>query len=1059
MAYMDTKRMPLATDQHGHHPLGPQHPSPYTSRPPPPIPTPSQTLPPPPVFHQHPPPQVSHFVAPRLSAGPHQPPPPLAAPVSHGDPHERLEHGYNAPRSGHATPVNRHQQDGPYQRPPSTPAPGQALPPVPPTDRPAMDVPPGSFLPHPSHHPEQQHTVYAPLAQSGPPAPTMMEQHYVQPTHAYAPQYQMYPPNMHMSHSNSRKKSMRASQACDKCRERKSKCDEQRPCSTCKEQNIECHYKDNQPSKTDKNNAAVSEVLERLLDCMGNLDERISSLDERISSLDERLNSRLDGLSDRPDRNEARSVPHLPEIEKLSRQGSTVGSRTPDIGKMSRQGSRNDTPTPSQAQSQYQSQSQSFSQTQDQQKSVKEKEKENTNFAGHSTAVHNVLLLWPSIDPLLANTCIGDQRDYVIQAEERCLLRLYGRGEKPSQDGVVIGAASPAYGSGSDDFGVSPPDGYAPSEVETRRSDPMSDAALNMEPNTLIQLFEKYKKHIHRLHPFLDTDAIGKYLKVFIQNHSSDKYPGSPFLTNGAADVHRHNLKRKRSEAGIPAYLSSSESASYPSNALKRLPERSVKNALLYLVFALGRVCEAENPIPGPATEVRQSNPMTLSFSSNSPMTKLSPASPQLSTIGMISPAMDSFKGGVDSRGSSFDGSPYVERKYGDNVDVIPGLAYYREACAILGDFTDSTDLACAQACLLACLYKGQLGRVKESFCWIIRASAICQHRVKLDNLRECKKDNREIDKKTNLALLAYWSCLQLESDMLAELDYAHSGISSLEGEMPYPNIVQDEEFFESGDDALDRVNTYYTAQLFLRRRLNRVHASLYGVDLSTQPPEKLVTLLRDHDDLLTLWRSVARGTLWNDGEKPHDDILVARLRAKFYGARYVITRPFLDYALHVMDEVKDGRRLEDVTRDAKGNQRPNALALFRAIQSMTEEEIQVKAKICVESAMQSTVAFDKVRDHRLIVTNIMGTAHAQFGNMLALTATHQSNKPWLKRLVGEVQLYDLLERTIKFLRHWILASATLKIDHEVLETIMRTLFPRGRPHRKDVKPGGSFSS
>lgn len=35
-------------------------------------------------------------------------------------------------------------------------------------------------------------------------------------------------------------------------------------------------------------------------------------------------------------------------------------------------------------------------------------------------------------------------------------------------------------------------------------------------------------------------------------------------------------------------------------------------------------------------------------------------------------------------------------------------------------------------------------------------------------------------------------------------------------------------------------------------------------------------------------------------------------------------------------------------------------------------------AHICVQAAMHSTVAFDGVLDHRrLIVTNIMGTAHA----------------------------------------------------------------------------------
>lgn len=60
----------------------------------------------------------------------------------------------------------------------------------------------------------------------------------------------------------------------------------------------------------------------------------------------------------------------------------------------------------------------------------------------------------------------------------------------------------------------------------------------------------------------------------------------------------------------------------------------------------------------------------------------------------------------------------------------------------------------------------------------------------------------------------------------------------------------------------------------------------------------------------------------WNDSEPPHPDILAARLRAKYYGARYITTRPFLDYALHVMDEVERGINLEEVTKDARGDKR-----------------------------------------------------------------------------------------------------------------------------------------
>lgn len=135
---------------------------------------------------------------------------------------------------------------------------------------------------------------------------------------------------------------------------------------------------------------------------------------------------------------------------------------------------------------------------------------------------------------------------------------------------------------------------------------------------------------------------------------------------------------------------------------------------------------------------------------------------------------------------------------------------------------------------------------------------------------------------------------------------------------------------------------------------------------------------LNDLDRTLQGWRDLPHPvTFWNDSEEPHPDIVAARLRAKYYGARYVTTRPFLDYALHVMDRVANGERLENVTVDAKGNSRPQEIALFKAIEMMPLETIQHKVRVCVDSAMKSTVALDGVNDHRLIVTNIMGTAHA----------------------------------------------------------------------------------
>lgn len=76
---------------------------------------------------------------------------------------------------------------------------------------------------------------------------------------------------------------------------------------------------------------------------------------------------------------------------------------------------------------------------------------------------------------------------------------------------------------------------------------------------------------------------------------------------------------------------------------------------------------------------------------------------------------------------------------------------------------------------------------------------------------------------------------LTLCSDILAELDYPHSGLSAMEGTVNWPNNVLDEEasrkiVSETATD-LDMINIYYSAQLFLRKHLNQIHTRLYGID------------------------------------------------------------------------------------------------------------------------------------------------------------------------------------------------------------------------------------
>ena len=152
---------------------------------------------------------------------------------------------------------------------------------------------------------------------------------------------------------------------------------------------------------------------------------------------------------------------------------------------------------------------------------------------------------------------------------------------------------------------------------------------------------------------------------------------------------------------------------------------------------------------------------------------------------------------------------------------------------------------------LLAGLYKGQLARVKESMSWISmagRAILILLDQYKLynesywtahgdGNMREQyeKAQARIKTKQHSLIVLASWTCLQLESDILAEVKLPSSGIQNIESMLLMPHVPDDE---TTGNESIQEVNNdgtsdtvllFYTSQTFLRKRLNQVHKELYG--------------------------------------------------------------------------------------------------------------------------------------------------------------------------------------------------------------------------------------
>jgi hypothetical protein len=168
----------------------------------------------------------------------------------------------------------------------------------------------------------------------------------------------------------------------------------------------------------------------------------------------------------------------------------------------------------------------------------------------------------------------------------------------------------------------------------------------------------------------------------------------------------------------------------------------------------------------------------------------------------------------------------------------------------------------------------------------------------------------------------------------------------------------------------------------------------------------------------LDLWRSSLPLIMrWEDSDPPATDINAARMRAKYYGAKYIIHQPLLYHALHYGPT---GERLSSVSQTSENSPRSSASTLQKQQMSpsMTDSSHRGSAhmqymlsnigstpsklsssfpqgwtpptvnlrelppklhracKACVESAILSTEAFDGIED-RLVVTNIFGTAHA----------------------------------------------------------------------------------
>lgn len=215
---------------------------------------------------------------------------------------------------------------------------------------------------------------------------------------------------------------------------------------------------------------------------------------------------------------------------------------------------------------------------------------------------------------------------------------------------------------------------------------------------------------------------------------------------------------------------------------------------------------------------------------------------------------------------------------------------------------------------------------------------------------------------------------LIIRSDILAELNLVPSGILQYENLLPYPNLP----VMRSQLGFSDAVAYSYAAQLYLRKRLNKISGSLYDPNKMLKASEQRAVLAEIEEDLLNnshVWLGLYK---FDVNDPPARDILSARIRAKFWGANVITYRPsikeVLDFSYKRYNETPIESQPSFPGRTVTGW--PSVPDDART-PSDIDPVVFENAKKGVDAIIKSTTAFHGLEDKRFVITNVFGTAHA----------------------------------------------------------------------------------
>ncbi|OTB00677.1 hypothetical protein M426DRAFT_15268 [Hypoxylon sp. CI-4A] len=951
----------------------------------------------------------------------------------------------------------------------------QPPPPPPPSDDPRrhMSYDSGPSLPH-------SPAMYRPPPQNyhAPPTPVAQHPQYESP-HVYGPPASMYPLEIATS---AKRKAQRASQACDSCRQLKAKCDETKPCKNCREKNIDCKYRDPPAKQPDKVTADLLEMLtsmrEEMSSSFSNIKVELAGLtqanlhqSQRVANLETKLKQFHSGTDLKVESIEEEERPNFPDSpiatskahgeETLSSPGGTIvePSLTVDEAHATLQEANDD-------------------EMEDNPGPIVTPGK--PAMPPNHTTLAGLLLKWPSIKKMVHHLMEAEKifhpDEYPIrQEQQRGIIRVFGRGEGFDNEIRILDKETPPDHTMTDvlddcsDVASPSPMGEAWGQVGSLTPAPGVEyrgGVVNVEGNPdwdskkIWNYVRSFEENILNMHPIIIHRELHAMVKVFLEGLPKS-HDGREHRPRNARFVNQPSaIPPSFSETGTKRKRSPAADEQNPSTTFVKpgRPFRSVHSALVLLVLALGKICLHKDRIPDAIHE--SDSPMHHSPSVRNGVL----ASPlQGSPPGLLSQSQSNMPSPKESdrvpmsRRPSLQGNMVAKGSHSHkrNLDAIPGLEYFALAMDIMGSHMGGFNLKHVYVQILAGLYYGQLGRVLESWSWISLASRNLQVilRPSLDRLSKWHDQGRSIgqSRRDNQLAFAFWTCLQLESDILAELPLPQSGILQYEDRMPYPNSE-----YAVNAGFSEHIVTGYIAQLYLRKQLNQVHSLLYdsekqskhknGITLDDPAIEegikRIEEMLRNSRN-----RWVPGSYRWNDNDPPANDILGARLRAKYWGSQVILYRPFLRAILE---------REPWPYSNAAGSPDDQTPGEMDEIPRNIDHRVLHYAGLAIHALVESTRAFHGIPStQRIIITNVFGTAHAQWGNLLTLAACFKDR--YLQRFINEETLSNLFSKTISFFQTIVQPTSALRADMNILIGLAKDLgFIRDE---YDIPGGSSFSS